>query len=131
MLSDDQLRQFGEEGYLVVRGVVPEELLGEIDNEIDALLVTDPPPEDTVGKHFWFLPPERLPAADAALRYSDALRSAGELVAPYRLYHNLDHIHIALNYPPAPSGQADRTSRPSARGRSSPLLHNAGWHLSR
>ncbi len=100
MLSDEQLRRFGEDGFLVVPGVVHENLLVAVDDEIDALLAADPPSPGTVGKHFWFLPPARLPAADAALRRSGALHIAGELVAPHRLDHALDHIQIALNYPP-------------------------------
>lgn len=100
VLSGEELRRFGEDGYLVVPGVVPESLLAAVDREIDVLVAVDPPPTGTVGKHFWFLPPGRLPAADAALRRSGALDLAGELVAPHTLDHGLDHIQIALNYPP-------------------------------
>ena len=100
MLSIEQLRQFGEDGYLVVPGVVPEPLLAAVDDEIDSLLVADPPPANTVGRHFWFLPPVRLPAADAALRQSGALDAAAQLVAPLHLEYAFDHIQIALNYPP-------------------------------
>ena len=67
-----------------------------------ALLATDPPPAGTVGHHFWFLPPGRLPAADAALRESGALAVADELVAPLHLDLGLDHIQVALNIPPYP-----------------------------
>lgn len=100
MLSGDELLRFGKDGYLVVPGLIPEELLAAVDQEIGALLAADPPPDGTVGKHFWFLPPGRLPAADAALRQSGALEVARELVAPHALDHVLDHIQIALNYPP-------------------------------
>lgn len=81
-------------------GVVPEDLLAAVDEEIDDLVAADPPAVGTVGKHFWFLPPGRLPAADAALRRSGALDIAGELVAPHTLDLGLGHIQIALNYPP-------------------------------
>ena len=101
MLSAEQLRRFGEDGYLIVPGVVAENLLVGIDREVDALIAADPPPPGTVGKHFWFLSPERLPAADAALRRSGALDIAGELVAPHAVDLGLGHIQIALNYPPA------------------------------
>ena len=66
MLSGEQLRRFAEDGYLVVPGVVPENLLAAVDDEIDALVAADPPPPGAVGKHFWFLPPWSLAAADAA-----------------------------------------------------------------
>lgn len=100
MLSDDQIRQFGRDGYLVVPGVVPEHLLAAVDREIDALMAIDAPPPGTVGKHFWFLPPSRLAAADDALRRPGALAIAAELVAPHALDHAFDHIQVALNIPP-------------------------------
>jgi hypothetical protein len=102
VLDVAQRRAFATEGYVLVPGVVPERLLADADAEIDALVATDPPPAGTVGQHFWFLPPERLPAADAALRASGALAGADELVAPLHLDHALDHIQVALNIPPFP-----------------------------
>ena len=100
MLTDDQLRQFATDGYIVVPGVVSEELLASADVEIDELVAEDPPPATTVGPHFYFLPPERLPAADDALRSSGALALADELTAPLELDLELDHIQVALNIPP-------------------------------
>jgi ectoine hydroxylase-related dioxygenase (phytanoyl-CoA dioxygenase family) len=100
VLSVEQLRRFGEDGYLVVAGVVSESLLTAVDEEIDALLAADPPPPGTVGWHSWLLPRGRLPAADAALRRSGALDVASELVAPLALDHALYHTQIVLNYPP-------------------------------
>ena len=85
---------------MVVPGVVPESRLAAVDQEVDDLAAADPPPADTVGKHFWFLPPGQLPASDAALRHSGALDIAVELVAPHTLDLSLDHIQIALTYPP-------------------------------
>ncbi len=102
MLTEDELRTFATDGFVVVPGVVPEPLLAAADAEIDALAASDPPPPGTVGQHFWFLPPGRLPAADAALRASPALGIADELVAPRHVDHALDHIQIALNIPPFP-----------------------------
>ena len=68
VLSDGHLRAFGQDGYLVVPGVVPDDLLRALDDETDALAAAEPPPTGIVGKHFWFLAPTRLAAADAALR---------------------------------------------------------------
>jgi hypothetical protein len=76
VLTDEQVRRFGEDGYLVVPGVVPEDLLVSVDQEIDGLVAADPPPAATVGGHSWFLPPKRLVEADAALRCSGALAIA-------------------------------------------------------
>ncbi len=102
MLTAEQRRAFVADGYVIVPGVVPEHLLAAADREVDELMTSDPPPPDTVGQHFWFLAPGRLPAADAALRESGALAIADELVAPRHLDHGLDHIQIALNIPPYP-----------------------------
>jgi ectoine hydroxylase-related dioxygenase (phytanoyl-CoA dioxygenase family) len=100
VLSSDQLVRFAQDGYVVVPGVVPEDLLMAVDAEIDQVLEQDPPPTDTVGHHFYFLAPSRLPAADAALRQSDAMSLAEQLVSPARLNHAFDQIQIALNVPP-------------------------------
>jgi hypothetical protein len=100
VLSEGQLREFGDRGYLVVPGVAPERLLAQVDAEIGTLLAERPPPAGTTGNHFYFEPPRRLPASDAALRDSPALRLAEALVAPLTLDHGLDHIQVALNIPP-------------------------------
>jgi hypothetical protein len=100
VLSDLQLRRFATDGYLVIPGAVPEHLLAAADAEIDSVVAADPPAPETVGPHFYFLPPSRLPASDAVLRRSGALDLAGDLVAPYPLNHGLDHIQLALNIPP-------------------------------
>ena len=100
VLNDDQLREFGTNGHLVVHGVVGESLLGAADGEIDRLMAAEPPAPDTRGKHFYFKAAAELAAADAALRASDAMTTAEELVAPHRLFHGYGHIQIALNIPP-------------------------------
>ena len=102
MLTSAQLREFGERGYLVVPQVVGEAWLSAADAEIDRLVAANPPSGDTVGKHFFFLPPGDLPAADAALTASGALALAEELTAPEHLELILHHIQVALNIPPNP-----------------------------
>ncbi len=102
MLTAEQRRRFAEDGYVLVPGAVDERWLRAADDEVDALVAAEPPPAGTVGPHFYFLPPERLPAADAALRRSGALGLADELVAPHHLDLALDHIQVALNFPPYP-----------------------------
>jgi Phytanoyl-CoA dioxygenase (PhyH) len=102
VLSDEQYLQFAEDGYLILPGAVREDLLAAADDEIDDVIASEPLPAGTVGPHFYFLPPGRLPAADAALRQSGGLQLAGELVAPHVLGHGLGHIQIALNIPPYP-----------------------------
>lgn len=102
VLTDDQFRQFATDGYIVVPGVVREELLARADAEVDERIASEPPPATTVGPHFWFLPPARLPAADAALRSSGALALGDQLTAPLHLDLELDHIQVALTVPPYP-----------------------------
>jgi hypothetical protein len=70
VLSEEQLRDFGDEGYLVLPGVVPERLLAPVDAEINALVAQNPPPADAGSAPSYSRPPGRLPACDAALRDS-------------------------------------------------------------
>jgi hypothetical protein len=100
MLTDDQLREFGRVGYLVVEQVVAEAFLAAADAEIDDLVAQEPAEEGTAGHHFYWRAPDGLPAAHAALRDSGALAVAGELTAPEPLDLILDHIQVALNIPP-------------------------------
>lgn len=102
MLTEEQRRRFASAGYVVVPGVVDETRLHAADAEVAELVARSPAPPGTVGAHFHFLAPDRLPAADAALRDSGALDLATELVAPHHLHHAFDHIQVALNIPPYP-----------------------------
>ncbi len=101
-LSDDDLRQFGTDGYLVVRNVVPESLLLAADAEISALVDGVAPHEGDrgAGQSAWFPPRNRLPRCDDVLRCSSALEIANELVRPNTLDHAFDHIQIAITVPP-------------------------------
>jgi ectoine hydroxylase-related dioxygenase (phytanoyl-CoA dioxygenase family) len=94
------MRQFAHAGYIVLPDAVGEQWLAAADQEIEALVSGRPPSAGVRGPHFYFEPPEQLPAADAALRESGALEAAEQLVAPHHLDHQLDHIQIALNIPP-------------------------------
>jgi hypothetical protein len=100
VLSSEQLVRFAGDGYVVVPGVVSEDLLSAADAEIDQVIEQDPPPMATVGQHFYFLAAALLPAADAALRQSGAMALAEQLVTPDRLDHAFDQIQVALNVPP-------------------------------
>jgi hypothetical protein len=97
MVSADQLRAFGVDGYLVLRAVVPEMLLAALDAEVDELVAHAPPPQGKVGFHHYFEHPSRLPVADRTLRESGVLAIAGELVAPLALDLAFDHIQIATS----------------------------------
>ena len=112
VLSEEQLRDFGDEGYLVLPGVVPERLLAPGDAEINALVAQNPPPADAGSAPSYSRPPGRLPACDAALRDSPAIRLAEALVSPRTLDHGHHHIQVALNIPPS----ADRPGAPHIDG---------------
>ncbi len=97
MLTDEQLRAFGHDGYLVVRQVVAEPLLAELAAEADALITSRAAPEGTVGFHHYFEHPSTLPVAHRALRESGVLLLAGELVAPLAVDLAFDHIQVATS----------------------------------
>jgi hypothetical protein len=108
-LSDGDLRQFGQAGYLIVPNVVSEDLLRTADNEVDQLLSAVAPDEGSGGSgaNLWFRPRSELPGCDGALRRSGALDIANELVVPFGLDHAFDHIQVATTVPPwshAPGG---------------------------
>jgi hypothetical protein len=97
VLSEQEIQAFGIDGYLVVPGVVPERVLAELDEEVDALVAGTPPPPGKVGFHHYFEHPSRLPVAQRALQDSGALALAGELVAPLAIDLAFDHIQIATS----------------------------------
>lgn len=99
-LTDDDLAQFATDGYLLIPGVVPEDLLERADAEVDGLIEAEAPNGvQEPGQHAWFPTPERLPRCDDVLRRSPALEIAEELVAPARLDHAFDHIQVATTVP--------------------------------
>lgn len=100
--ADDGLHRFAECGFVVVTGVVSESLLKAADDEIDALLAVTPPHEGDggPGQNAWFMPRNRLPHSEAALRASPALAIAGELVEPNQLDFAFDHIQVATTVSP-------------------------------
>ncbi len=97
MLSTEQLRAFGNNGFVVLRGVVEDDVLAEMTAEADALVARKPAPVDKVGVHHYFEPRSSLPVADRLLRESGVLSLASELVAPLPLDLAFDHIQIATN----------------------------------
>jgi ectoine hydroxylase-related dioxygenase (phytanoyl-CoA dioxygenase family) len=110
VLSDDDLRTFGKDGYVVVPGVVGEDLMAAADDEIDDFIASIEPnmdggetPDGTApGRHGWSPPASALPRCDDALRRSGALAIAEQLVAPFTLDHRFDHIQVATTVPPYP-----------------------------
>ena len=100
MLSTGQLKEFGEQGYVVVPGVVARDVVEKADQRIDELIAANPPAQGQVGHHFYF------PAAGtsrscsttpmgSAFRYAEALTGPGLLETPQQ-------VQVALNIPPFP-----------------------------
>jgi Phytanoyl-CoA dioxygenase (PhyH) len=99
VLSDAQIREFAERGYIVVPQVVPGDLLDEAAQRIDEVAAADPPAEDERGPHFYFLETKDEPALIAPLTGSPAfglaedLAGRGTLDVPWQ-------VQVALNLPP-------------------------------
>jgi len=97
VLGNDELRAFGTDGYIVVRGVVAESDLVQLDHEVDDLVARKPPPAGKVGFHHYFEHPSSLPVSDRVLRESGVLSLANELVAPLSMDVAFDHIQVATS----------------------------------
>lgn len=99
MLSDEQIREFAERGFLLVPQVVPADVLASANHRIDQIVAADPPAPETRGNHFYFLETENETALAAPLAESPAfglaeqLTGAGRLAAPWQ-------VQVALNIPP-------------------------------
>jgi hypothetical protein len=101
-LTEDDLRRFGADGYILVPGVVPEKLLIAVDAEVDHLVEETAPVDGEAsqpGQHGWFPARRLLPRCEEALRLSPVLDIAQELVAPNPLDHAFDHIQVATTVP--------------------------------
>ncbi|NUR31166.1 MAG: phytanoyl-CoA dioxygenase [Catenulispora sp.] len=106
MLSETQLEEFSERGFLIVPNVVAPEVVERAHQRIDELIAADPPAEGHVGHHFYFLPAADEPALIAPLTdqgsagpsgfsHAEALVGPDVLEAPWQ-------VQVALNIPPHP-----------------------------
>jgi len=103
-IGPDELERFGREGYLVLRGVVPEDLLAAADSEIDRVLEEVAPNEGDrgPGANLWFLPRSQLPACDQVLSQGGVLDLASAVVAQPVLELAFGIIQVATTVPPWP-----------------------------
>lgn len=106
VLSDEQLREFGERGFLVVPGAVAPELVAGASRRIDEMITAEPPAEGHIGHHFYFPKAADEPAlidaltavgstGASAFSWAEALADPGLLEAPQQ-------VQVALNLPPYP-----------------------------
>ena len=101
VLSDAQISEFAERGYLVVPQVVPAGILDRAARRIDELVDAGPPGADKRGPHFYFLEAKEEPDLIAPLTSSPAFGCAGDLAGQ----GTLDvpwQVQVALNIPPFP-----------------------------
>lgn len=101
MLSDGQIDEFAERGYLLIPQVVADDVLAAAARRIDAIIAADPPADDLRGSHFSFLRTKDEPALIAPLTGGPAFGLAEELAGPGSL-EVPGQVQVALNIPPYP-----------------------------
>jgi phytanoyl-CoA dioxygenase PhyH len=99
-LTEPELREFGIRGYVIIRNVIPPDILAAASTAIDRLVDEQPPPEGYVGHHFYWL--STLDGGPlAALFYDTPVRSlAQSLIDPGEIEIAFDQVQVALNIPP-------------------------------
>jgi len=111
VLSDAQMSEFAERGYIVVPRVVAGDMLDKAAQRIAGITAADPPAEDKRGAYFYFLETKEEPALIAPLTSSPAFSLAEDLAG-----------RGALELPPVPlrpdpeAGLADAASRGAGLG---------------
>jgi Phytanoyl-CoA dioxygenase (PhyH) len=99
VLTDEQINEFAERGFVLVPQVVRGSVLARAAQRIDEVVVADPPVADKHGSHFYFLETKAEPALmapltrTAAFALAEQLAGAATLEVPWQ-------VQIALNIPP-------------------------------
>ena len=129
MLTDEQINEFAERGYVLVPQVVQGDVLAQAARRVDEVMAADPPAADKRGSHFYFLATKDEPALMApltgtpAFSLAEELAGAGTLEIPWQ-------VQIALNIPPyphRPGHSPHRRCQPRADRRSGQrYLHPSG-----
>jgi hypothetical protein len=98
-LSEAEVREFGIRGYVIVRNIIPPDVLAAASSAIDNLIAEQPPPENHVGQHFYWL--STLDGGPfSELFYDTPVRSlAQSLVEPGEIEIAFDQVQVALNIP--------------------------------
>lgn len=103
VLTDEQINEFAERGFIIVPQVVPADGLIRATGRIDELVAADPPPAGKAGNHFYFLETKDEPALLAPLTESAAFGLAGELAGAGAGTLEIPwQVQVALNIPPYP-----------------------------
>ena len=136
MLESSALRSFADNGYIVVRDAVPENLVDSTNRVIDRLLAEQPPPDKHLGHHFYWRNASQLGAIEpflVVLLENPVFAIAQSLVKPHELQIPTQ-AQVALNMPPhlrRPGGpHIDGLTPPEASGRPGTFTLLAGILLS-
>src|SRR5262245_20431118 len=99
VIDEAKLRECSDCGHLLLRGVVPRDLIDDASRSIDDLIAQPPPPMGAQGPYFprvtnveTFLP---LLLRSSAFALAESLVGAGRLTIPRQ-------AQVALNIPPHP-----------------------------
>lgn len=101
VLSDEQVDEFAERGFVLVPEVVRGDVLAQAAGRIDEIVAADPPGAGERGNHFYFLPTKDEPALRAPLTRTAAFGLAEQLAGTGTLKYPWQ-VQIALNIPPFP-----------------------------
>jgi hypothetical protein len=97
VLTDAQINEFAERGFVLVPQVVPGDVLAQAAQRIDEVITADPPGADKRGNHFYFLEAKDESALMAPLTGSPAFGLAKELAGALEVPWQ---VQVALNIPP-------------------------------
>lgn len=99
MLTDEQVNEFAERGFVLVPQVVQGDVLARAARRIGEIVAADPPGAEKRGSHFYFLETKAEPSLMApldrtgAFSLAEELAGAGTLEMPWQ-------VQVALNIPP-------------------------------
>lgn len=99
VLNDDQLREFAEQGYVLLPGAVPRDVVEAATATVDELVEGEPPGDGVRGPHFYFPEAADEPSLIAPLtgtgawEAAESLSGAGTLEEPWQ-------VQVPLNIPP-------------------------------
>jgi hypothetical protein len=99
-LSEAELREFGLRGYVIVRNVIPPAVLAAASSAIDDLIAEQPPPENHVGPHFYWLSTLDGGPLPALFHDTPVHSLAESLIEPGEIEIAFDQVQVALNIPP-------------------------------
>jgi len=99
VLSDMQISDFAERGYIVASRVVPGDIVDKAAQRIDDIAAAGPPGQDKRGAHFYFRETKDEPALIAPLTSSPAF-SLGEELAGRSTLEVPWQVQVALNIAP-------------------------------